>query len=39
MSTPAMPDTLYLWYLGAPETPALVGELNLVMNRRAVSLR
>jgi serine/threonine-protein kinase HipA len=39
MSTPAMPDTLYLWYLGAPEAPVLVGELNLVMNRRAVSLR
>ncbi len=39
MSTPSMPDTLYLWYLGAPEAPVLVGELNLVMNRRAVSLR
>ena len=33
------PDTLYLWYLGEPENPALVGELNLVMNRRGVSLR
>jgi serine/threonine-protein kinase HipA len=33
------PDTLYLWYLGNPETPRLVGELNLIMNRRAVSLR
>jgi len=39
MSTPALPDTLYLWYLGTPEAPVLVGELNLVMNRRAVSLR
>lgn len=33
------PDTLYLWYLGNPAAPVLVGELNLVMNRRAVSLR
>lgn len=38
MNTPAVPDTLYLWYLGTPATPTLVGELNLVMNRRAVSL-
>lgn len=33
------PDTLHLWYLGNPEVPVLVGELNLVMGRRAVSLR
>ena len=33
------PDTLYLWYLGKPQTPVPVGELNLVMNRRGVSLR
>lgn len=33
------PDTLYLWYLGHPAAPALVGELNLVMNRRGVSLK
>jgi len=33
------PDTLWLWYLGDPETPVLVGELNLVLNRRGVSLR
>jgi len=40
MTTPAMPpDTLYLWHLGCPEAPLLVGELNLVMNRRGVSLR
>ena len=35
----ALPDTLYLWFLGNPEAPALVGELNLVMNRRGVSLK
>lgn len=35
----APPDTLYLWYLGTPVAPVLVGELNLVMNRRGVSLR
>lgn len=33
------PDTLYLWYLGDPQAPVLVGELNLVMNRRGVSVR
>lgn len=33
------PDTLWLWYLADPETPVLVGELNLVLNRRGVSLR
>ena len=32
-------DTLDLWYLGRPGAPALVGELNLVMNRRGVSLK
>jgi serine/threonine-protein kinase HipA len=32
-------DTLYLWFLGNPESPILAGELNLVMNRRGVSLR
>lgn len=31
-------DTLYLWYLGHPEAPALVGDLSLVMGRRGVSL-
>lgn len=35
----APPDTLYLWFLGNPDFPALVGELNLVMNRRGVSLK
>lgn len=40
MSAPTPPpDTLWLWYLGDPETPVLVGELNLVLNRRGVSLR
>ncbi|MEW5892267.1 MAG: HipA domain-containing protein [Pseudomonadota bacterium] len=33
------PDTLYLWYLGNPQAPVLVGDLHLVMNRRGVSLR
>lgn len=32
-------DTLYLWYLGRPEQPVFVGELNLVMSGRGVSLR
>jgi serine/threonine-protein kinase HipA len=32
-------DTLYLWYLGRPERPIWVGDLNLVMSGRAVSLR
>ena len=36
-STP--PNTLYLWYLGKPDYPVLVGELNLVMSARGVSLR
>ena len=35
----APPDMLYLWHLGHSEAPALVGELNLVMNRRGVSLK
>jgi len=39
MSTVMLPDTLYLWYLGTPEAPVPVGELNLVMNRRGISLR
>lgn len=32
-------NTLYLWYLGRPDYPVLVGELNLVMSARGVSLR
>ena len=39
MSARLPPDTLYLWFLGNPAAPVLVGELNLVMNRRGVSLR
>lgn len=40
MSSRTMPpDTLYLWYMGDPRAPVLVGELNLVMSRRGVSLR
>lgn len=35
---PPLADTLYLWFLGVPEAPQLVGELKLVMNRRGVSL-
>lgn len=31
-------NTLYLWYLGSPDYPVLVGELNLVMSARGVSL-
>ena len=33
------PDTLYLWYLGNPSVPTLVGDLNLVFSRRGVSLK
>ncbi|HJW24992.1 MAG TPA: HipA domain-containing protein [Rhodocyclaceae bacterium] len=33
------PDSLHLWYLGDPASPALVGELNLVLGRRGVSLK
>lgn len=32
-------DTLYLWYLGRPERPLSVGELNLALSARGVSLR
>ena len=32
-------DTLFLWYLGRPERPVLVGSLNLVFSGRGVSLR
>ena len=39
MSPHAPPDTLYLWYLGKPDRPVLIGELNLVMGRRGVSLQ
>ncbi len=34
----ALANTLYLWYLGSPDYPVLVGELNLVMSARGVSL-
>lgn len=36
---PHLPDSLYLWFLGKPDAPALVGDLNLVLGRRGVSLR
>jgi serine/threonine-protein kinase HipA len=39
VSPHAPPDTLYLWYLGKPDRPVLIGELNLVMGRRGVSLQ
>jgi len=32
-------DTLYLWYLGTPKQPVLVGELKLFVSLRGVSLR
>jgi serine/threonine-protein kinase HipA len=32
-------DRLYLWWLGAPEQPVLVGTLELVRSSRGVSLR
>jgi len=32
-------NTLYLWYTGNPDSSVLVGELNLVMSGRGVSLR
>lgn len=32
-------STLFLWYLGEPEHPVLVGELHLVLSGRGVSLR
>ncbi len=32
-------DVMYLWYLGCPDRPVLVGELHLVMSARGVSLR
>ena len=32
-------NTLYLWYTGKPDAPVLIGELNLVMSGRGVSLR
>lgn len=32
-------DTLYLWWLGDPQQPRLVGELTLVMGGRSVALQ
>jgi serine/threonine-protein kinase HipA len=32
-------DTLYLWWLGRPEAPVLIGELQFVRALRSVSLR
>ena len=32
-------DTLYLWYLGRPARPMLIGALHLVMSGRGVALR
>ena len=32
-------DTLFLWWLGAPAQPRLVGELRLVSGGRAVALQ
>jgi serine/threonine-protein kinase HipA len=36
---PALANTRHLWYLGNPACPILVGELNLVMSARGVSLK
>ncbi len=36
---PALANTLYLWYLGNPDSPVLVGDLNLSMSARGVSLQ
>ena len=33
------PNVLYLWYLGNPAAPALVGELSLVLGRRGVEAK
>lgn len=38
-ASPMLPDALFLWYLGQPEMPRLIGTLNLVLGRRAVSLK
>ncbi len=39
-STPyAVVDTLFLWYLGQPDRPVLIGEVRLVLSARGVSLR
>lgn len=35
----AQANTRYLWYLGNPDDPILVGDLNLVMSARGVSLK
>ena len=32
-------DTLYLWWLGQPDAPVLIGDLHLVRSLRGVSLR
>lgn len=32
-------DTLYLWWLGQPDAPVLIGDLHLVRTLRGVSLR
>ena len=32
-------DTLYLWWLGAPQAPRLIGELRLLRQSRGVSLQ
>lgn len=36
---PAQANTLFLWYLGNPGDPILVGDLNLVMSARGDSLK
>lgn len=38
-NAPATADILYLWYLGQPAHPVLVGDLRLTMSARGVALR
>lgn len=35
----SVPDVLYLWWLGTPQMPRMVGELRIVRSSRGVSLR
>ena len=37
--TDELPDTLHLWWLGRPDTPVFVGDLNIVRAMQGVSLR
>ena len=39
LSTYQPGDSLYLWWLGHPDTPVLIGELRIARQTRGVSLR